>query len=210
MIEFFKKPKVLIVILIFMVVPVAILALSLFSKEDQAPQSKTDPFPSPSPIENNVPNLPNASPGLNKTIPGGTKENEILKIEGIRIVSKNENQTTYEYNSVLNQRPNEIIAEKGTASFERLIITPEQYSQGITVSFIKQRYGEPEEIIRGSTFYGSYLHTYIYAGRGVAFIVNQNTGEIYEAQFYVPMSIEMYKQKYGQDINQNIRDEHSF
>lgn len=111
--------------------------------------------------------------------------------------------TVYTFPSPVSVRSDQVITNnENIVTFER-ILTPE-YKDEIgyaTISEYLTRFGTPEKIIRGSKFYGWYVQTYIYASSGFTFIGNPNTDEIYEFHKYIPMSVESYTQKYGEDLN---------
>lgn len=113
-------------------------------------------------------------------------------------------ETIYKLNSILPQRPNEIRTENGIAVFERIIVPADNPNTPgyVTIPQMISTFGQPDKIIQGSQFYGKFSSTYIYGGKGLAFIGNSNTNDVYEVQLFVPMIVEEYIKKYGGDIKE--------
>jgi hypothetical protein len=204
-----RKPVVMLLLLVFLVVPVFALLGSLIMQEDTLQDQQG--------IENQLsPDQPrdqtkNAQISGTKTVMGKTTDEEILRIPNIKIESKEDKNTKYSHSSFLVQRPNRIETENGVAIFESVLVPPGNTTLGFaTISSIKTTYGDPEESIKGSSYYGTYLYTYIYAGKGAAFIVNPNTDEVYEAHFFTPTTVESYRERFGADIDPEQNESHSF
>ncbi len=113
--------------------------------------------------------------------------------------------TVYTFSSLVAARSDQLITNsQNVVIFER-VLTPEYASDEgyATITDYMNQFGKPERTIRGSTFYGWYAQTYIYASQGFTFIGNPNTDEIYEFHKYTPMTIERYISTYGEDISTN-------
>lgn len=112
--------------------------------------------------------------------------------------------TIYSLDSQNPIRTDQIITQNNQVVFERVYI-PENPNDPnhLLISTLVQKYGQPESIIQGSKTWGPYINLYLYAGKGIAFIGNPNTDEVYELQTFKPLSTEEYIQKYGDDINTN-------
>lgn len=113
-------------------------------------------------------------------------------------------ETIYKLNSILPQRPNEIKTENGVAVFERIIIPADNPNAPghVKISQMLAMFGQPDTIIQGSQFYGKFSSTYIYGKKGLAFIGNSNTNDVYEVHLFVPMTVEEYIKKHGGDIKE--------
>lgn len=205
---FTRRPLLMLFILVFLVIPsFALLASLVFYPQKEAPQGQFLTPPSTPQKEETT----NNSASQRKVIIGRSRDIDTQKIPNIKISQKDRDKTEYSYSSFLILRPGQIITEKGVAVFERVLVSPEDVTgEFSTISAIKEQYGEPEEAIKGSSFYGPYLFTYIYAKRGAAFIVNPNTNEVYEAQFFPPGTAEDYKNRFGKDIDSKINESHEF
>lgn len=65
------------------------------------------------------------------------------------------------------------------------------------LSDIREGFGEPERIIKGSKFYGQQASIYVYSSEGMAFIGNPQIDETYEEQHFPAMSVDSYLQRFG-------------
>ena len=89
------------------------------------------------------------------------------------------------------------------AIYEKDLLLDASSNSPLKMSDVTSKYGQPEEIVNGSNFYGYGVSTYIYADKGFAVIGNANADKVYELQTFLPMSIDQYKSQYGQDLNSN-------
>lgn len=99
-------------------------------------------------------------------------------------------------------RNDQVITDKNQVVFERIYV-PENPSDPnhLLISKSLEKYGKPEQVVTGSKLWGPYMNLYIYNSQGVAFIGNPNTDEVYEIQFFKPLSLEEYIKSYGDDID---------
>ncbi len=135
--------------------------------------------------------------------PIGAKNNHLDSVPGFKDKQTlPDGSVQYDYESPLSIRPNIIITKDDSIIYEREL-TPEQPSEKgyAIISDYLNRFGQPDVIVQGSHFYDWMAKTYIYARRGFAFIGNPNTDEVYEFQFFKPMSSEDYIKNYGEDLN---------
>lgn len=110
----------------------------------------------------------------------------------------------YILKSPLISRKNEIIVKNGKVVFERILTPEKSNSPGYAkISDYTKIFGQPQEKIRGSDFYGPFISTLIYPNEGFALIGNAHTDEVYEIQTFQPMTLETYKKLYGKDINES-------
>jgi hypothetical protein len=186
--------------LLLLVVGITILILPLFILLWIPGSNKviTNPditAPTPIPLENAV-----YLPGLQKTRIGETTTQDVEKIPGITKISDSQ----FTYPTYLNQRPGEIVIQNNVVSFERVLVPSSSSNPNYTtITKLQILFGEPEKITKGSRFYGEFLYTYIYASKGMTFIGNPNTDEVYEIQFYRPMPIQEYLRLFGSDVIEN-------
>jgi len=68
----------------------------------------------------------------------------------------------------------------------------------LTLSRVKSLFGEPEQITFSEFEMGS--HTYIYATRGVSFIVNSSLDLVFYQQCFLSMSLDEYMNSWGQEL----------
>lgn len=163
----------------------------------QKSPSPAPPTPTPIPLKS-----PAQLPNLQKTVIGKTTLQEIQNIPGITKISENK----YSYSSYLGSRPNEIQVDKNTTAFERVLVPISTSDPNFTtISELIEKFGEADKVIPGSKFYGYFPFTYIYASQGMTFIGNPNTNEVYEIQFFRPMSIQEYTELFGGDILEDAR-----
>lgn len=114
----------------------------------------------------------------------------------------------YSLISPLVTRKNEVLVKDNTVVFERILIPESKNALGYaTISEYTKQYGQPEETIEGSRFYGPPISTFIYADQGFAFIANTITDEVYEIQKFQPMSVSDYKKLYGRDIEEGVKSQ---
>lgn len=100
-------------------------------------------------------------------------------------------------------RTDEVIVKNNVAVFKRTRLpTSPEYQGYTTVKDIRGQYGEPDKTIQGSRHYGEAATTYIYSKKGLAFIGNANTNEVFEKQEFQTMSVEQYLNLYGDDIQE--------
>lgn len=105
----------------------------------------------------------------------------------------------YLYSSVRTHRDDAIIVDKDRVLFERKIVNPNLDKFNKVSGFVK-KYGEPEAKFQGSNYYGEFEDTYVYASKGIAFLVNPFSGSIDEIQSFSPTTVEEYKRLWGKDI----------
>lgn len=121
----------------------------------------------------------------------------LLSIEGLQNkVQLSDGTTKYTFDSPNPSRPNMYIAreESDTILFERSVISQE--GKAITLTDYLAAFGEPEQIVNGTQFYGSGTDLYIYADRGLAFIANPQLDRILELHTFPIMSADEYLQNY--------------
>ena len=121
---------------------------------------------------------------------------------GVKKTTENGN-IKYSIPSVLSFRPNEVIFSKGVSSFERTVLLTDDASfKYPKAQALMQSFGKPERIIRGSKVYGYNVSNFIYPNTGLAFIAEEESGNVFEVQTFVPLSLDQYITSYGQDIQE--------
>jgi len=151
-----------------------------------------------------LPQITQTSP-VKRTVIGVTTEEEVKKrYQIISSTSNNKGGIDHRINSIWKSRPNIIETTSGIVSFERALAPLNPNEPGFSkISTYLSSLGEPEERINGSLYYGPFASVYVYASKGVSFVGNPNTDEIYEFQYFNPISVDEYKKVYGQDIDPN-------
>jgi hypothetical protein len=103
--------------------------------------------------------------------------------------------TVYFYTSLKADRPNITIRNPDNS----IVFHREQGTEELPlmkIPLIKETYGEPDEIIKGSTYFGPQAEIYFYESINTTYVVNPSTSETYEVHFFPPMSAEEYLQRY--------------
>lgn len=202
---FLKNKKLTILILVSTAIIIGVFLLTYFLIPSSSPSNQVIPQPTKYILKD-----PITIPSFQKTIIGKTTTQEIETIPGITKTP----DSNYSYSSYLVQRPNEIKIENNTASFERVLVPISPSDPNFTtISQLSQQFGPPDQTVRGSKYYGDFPNTYIYATQGMAFIGNPNTDEVYEIQFFTPMTPDEYKKKYGQEIlnsTESLKENHGY
>lgn len=197
MIEYLTKYKIFAGIIIICLIFIPILFWLLPSQTTGPEEGLLTPTLQPG----EFPATQNVSP-LQKAVIGKTTEEQVNKLPGLlnREVFP-DGQIKYNFESPLSLRPNEIILKNGRVVYEREL-TPEEPSLVgyTTLSEMTQRFGNPDKVFEGSKFYGWPLKQYIYSTHGFSFVANPNNNEVYEMNFFEPMSVPEYEARYGQDI----------
>ncbi len=195
MITFIKKYKLFLIGigLLLLLVP---LIFSAFGPASTPGKKPVEPIPTNAPVT-----LQKISP-LQKNLIGAKPDTNLrgspLYLGSITLPDGN---TKLNFESPINSRPNEVITKNGIVIYEK-DLTPQdpQSSEFISLTSVFASFGQPERLIKGSKYYGSFLNQYIYAGKGFSLVANPNNNEVYEMIFFEPMSVEGYISKYGDDI----------
>lgn len=185
-----KKVFMLILVLVGFILILGMIALF---------QPKSEPVSSPGPVVMQSP-LDKKIISRQKTVIGKTTKDEVK--ESFDILNEQTldgNKTSYSVASPLDARPDQIIVQNDKAFFERLVLVGRDDGSEKISSFVI-KFGPAEKIYTGSKYYGDHMTTYIYAGKGFAFIANDNADEIYEIQYFNPTTVESYIAAYGSDI----------
>lgn len=178
------KTKLLIIGLVIVIIFTTILVALQTSPEQQTLESQ------PSQIEESAVGK--------KITPDIEKRLDIIDKE-----ASSEGTTVYSLNSLNTIRTDQIITKQDQIIFQRTYV-PENPNDPnhLLISKMIEKYGQPENIIKGSKLWGPFMQTYIYPSKGIAFIGNPNTNEVYELQNFTPISLTEYLQKYGDDIDE--------
>ncbi len=190
---------------LFLLILVIVLVFSSQGGKQNFPTT-----PSPTPIQiDGTPRTQKIAPTQRTFIERTTLEEveQLPTIENKVILP--EGGTRYTLTSPLVTRKNEIIVQNNQAVFERILVPENRQDPGfVTLTEYKNEYGQPQETIRGSYFYGNLIETFIYADKGFALIGNPFTNEVYEIQTFAPTTVENYKARYGDDINEDAEAGH--
>ncbi len=187
-----NNKKLTLLIFVSTIIIIGIFLLTYFATPPSLSPNQIAPQPTKYILKD-----PISIPSFQKTIIGKTTNQEIEAIPGITKAP----ESNYSYSSYLITRPNEIKTENNTASFERVLLPVSSSDPNFTtIPQLIEKYGQPDKVVRGSKYYGDFLNTYIYATQGMAFVGNPNTNEVYEIQFFNPMTPDEYEKKYGQEI----------
>lgn len=188
-------------IILFTVITAVFLSLG-FTKRSSQPSRRNNNVPIPTEIEGTVGKpLESVSP-LQKTTIGKTEAKDIESIPGVKKDLLANGNTKYSFASEFALRPNSILTHNGKAIFERIVTPEKPTSLGYAlISQLINQYGTPEKIVKGSHHYSYFVSTYIYARKGIAFIGNPHTDEVYEIHAFIPRSTESYSREFGEDLD---------
>jgi len=144
-----------------------------------------------------------------KTEVGKTTEAELRKIPELQEkASSKAGLNEFTYNSAFADRNNTILTENSLVAFKRVIPVNSQTWEAPQISDYEDIYGIPDSQYTGSTSHGRFAKTSVYATKGVAFIFNPSTGEVYEIQSFSPTTVDQYIAKWGEDIHDYSKDVH--
>jgi len=144
-----------------------------------------------------------------KTEVGKTSEADLRKMPELQEkTSSKAGLNEFTYNSAFADRSNTIFTEDSLVAFKRVIPVNSQTWEAPQMSAYEDIYGIAEAQHTGSTSHGRFAKTSIYATKGVAFIFNPSTGEVYEIQSFSPTTVDQYIAKWGEDIHDYSNDVH--
>lgn len=191
---------VLCTILVIVVTLIAIILLNGLGGKG----TTAGPIPTPTAVPRGASTQRKINPAQ-KTVIEQTTQNEVQTLPSVESKSPlPDGATRYTLKSPLSSRKNEIIVKDNHVVFERMLVPESSKAPGyVRISEYEKEYGKPQQIIRGSHFYGNLIKTYIYADKGFAFIGNSFTDEVFEIHTFKPTTIENYITQYGEDINKS-------
>ena len=198
MTSFLRVYKWLLLLLISFLFAVFLFGF-LSTSEDISPQNTATPTAEPS---ISIIITPSSSPQPSSEEDPGTDAHEEVKPSSSRdgLLSKEslpDDVTKFTFSSAIPSRP-DILFTKGVNEdilFQRSVI-----STPVLLSNYLQAYGQSNQIVTGSKFYGGDANLYFYPDKGLAFIANPKVDRVLELHTFMPMSFDEYKQKYGDDI----------
>lgn len=137
---------------------------------------------------------------LQKVVIGQTTDEEISKIPGIKLVSEDGGQKLYELPSVINARPHQITTIDGLAKTERVVLPAYTTQRGyMTINDMVKKYGIPEKMLQGTEFYGYHTQRHLYPTKGLYFVVNPNTNEVFEVFQHPSMNLDAFLDNYPEE-----------
>ncbi len=169
----------------------AIIILGLILLFSQSESTSTD-----TPLLPVISQSPSRISSQQKTIIGKTTLEELVQEhpETQEQSLPNGNQG-YTIASPLDARPDQVEFKNRVAIFERAVVLG-----NLKIPELILKYGQAEKIIKGSKFYGDHMENHLYPSKGLMFIGNPNTNEVFEIQTFTPTTIEDYLNSYGEDI----------
>ena len=192
LVAYIKKYKLFIAPIFIVLIFFSVLMLLFTTNNTQ----QTLPTPTPTSIP-----FVSQAPSVTEQKEEAENPDPVEKGTGLQSkVTLSDGTTKYTFESPVAGRPNTTITsgEENNILFERSVIPQNQNTPAI--SEYLNAYGQTNNVITGSRFYGSSAQTYIYAEKGVAFIASPQTGKVLELHTFVPTSRDNYIQKYGEDI----------
>ncbi len=109
-----------------------------------------------------------------------------------------ENSSEFSFDSGLFMYPDVIETTDGIVSYEAVTIVPVEGTVIPRMVDYLAKYGDPGLIVEGSKRQGPFLRTYVYPSLGFAFVGNPATDEIFEFEYFVPMTSSEYTSAYGE------------
>lgn len=201
----YKNKQIFILFGITILLLIALFAAAFFFFSNSSQQSQSElPIPTPYPSLDEAVKSNRVAPTQISQI--GNEFDESLQnlssLEDMDVLS--EDKRIYTYSSPLITRKNEILTQNNRVIFERILIPEDKNDPGYVIfSEYTRLFGEPNETVVGSKFYGQFIQTRIYADKGFALIGNPLTDEIYEVHVFTPMTIEEYENAYGSDLDED-------
>lgn len=187
-------PKRTFILMLFLLGAILILGSILFINQ---PKNETPSIQNPV-----ISQSPSKLSPLQKSVIGKTTMDEINQSYPDKQVQNLSNgDPGYLFVSALDARPNQVVFHNKIAVFERVVLLGSP-ANSLKISDMVLKYGRAETTKEGSSYYGARMFTYIYPGKGLAFIANPNTDEIFELQTFTPMPLEDYLSNYGEDIHE--------
>ena len=212
------QPKTrLLIIFLGLLAGLSFLIVLIISTSRQEPQDQAPPPMKQSTPQRGLPDIINNSPdeetrtflGYQDTVIGKTTDNDISRIPSLVRKESQSGKNIYFFPSTDSRRENIVETRDGKAVFKRVVsITSVSYKTPLIDGYISQ-YGNPEFEFTGSNRYGQYMKTYVYPSKGFALIFNPYTNEVFEIQSFTPVSLEEYRANWGQDINENLKNQQS-
>lgn len=192
--SFIPKKTFLLIAVLF----VGVITLGLVLSFNKRPKNIVLP---PEPV---ISQAPSALSPLQKSIIGKTLIEDVEKsYPDAKKQFLSSGDPAYSINSTLDTRPDQVVFHNNIAKFERTVVIGNATTPtNLKISTLVLKYGSAEKIIRGSKFYGGHMETHIYPNKGLAFIANPNTDEVYEIQTFTPTTLDDYLTNYGEDIHE--------
>lgn len=132
---------------------------------------------------------------------GETTSEDIKKLPELKSEQVKGNLTEFSFKSA-RFNDNTVITENNIVVFKKIItIDPDTWQHPPLSSYLSA-YGSSEAEFTGSNLYGPVFKTYVYPSKGLAFIGNPFPDELYEIQVFEPTTLEVYRSKWGTDINE--------
>jgi len=198
------KPILLLMIVLGLFLLITLAILSSSSPQEELPQEETSPkviYPQPPSGQ------ASSQQRTYETIKiGETTSEEVKKLPELKGEQVKGNQIEFAFKSG-RFNDNTVITENGVVVFKKIVTVDQQTWQHPPLSSYLGAYGKPEAEFTGSNTYGSRFKTYIFPSKGLAFIGNPVPDELYEIQVFEPTTLEQYRSKWGQDINEQLINE---
>lgn len=134
-------------------------------------------------------------------VPGETQTAQLTNILGIPENSSQErSQITFSFRADDGGPPDRIISENNVVG-----IIKEHYFEGKNLTSFIEEYGQPE-----AEFWGEYktvgFKTYVFPGKGIALVANQNDGGVIQIWYFKPTTISEFLLKWGQGLSTEFKE----
>lgn len=134
-------------------------------------------------------------------VPGETQMSQLKDILGEpESVSQIENQTLFSFTANNGGPPDRIISENDVVG-----IIKEHYFEGKNLASFVGEYGQPE-----AEFWGEYktvgFKTYVFPGKGIALVANQNDGGVIQIWYFKPTTLGEFLSRWGQELSTEFKE----
>jgi hypothetical protein len=208
-IKFNRKAYLIVlgVVCLFLVALLGLLLFPLFSPQKTTPPIDSLPTPTPIPSSSYIKSRKELTP-LQKTQPGKTSDAIIKQTLTVEETEKlPDGATKYFVPSVQPGVNDEIITQHGVVTSETTITQTSTLGPLPHIEDYEKLFGQPEAVTSGTKSFGKFADAHIYASKGVMFVVNRFTHEVYQIQRFTPLSLSEYKQTYAEYILPSTEDQ---
>lgn len=142
--------------------------------------------------------IPKTGASYKNLTPGVSTQKDLTDSQGNPIKEIQQgNTTTLEYASQNPNFNNQFLIQQGTVNLIKQIVAP---ADNINISVLNQKYGNYDNVLYG-TGSSNGFNLYVYPGKGIAYIGNQQTGDVTETWYFPPTTLDNFKALYASDYS---------
>ncbi len=140
---------------------------------------------------------------LSNIIPGSSTKNDVVSKLGNPISEKTQGAFTIsEFKSDSPTRNNEITFQNNKVEFFKRVIV---YGQPLKIKDVIKIYGNTNVILYGTdSVAGFYL--FVYPDKGIAYLGNNNTGDLLEIWYFAPTTLESFQNNWAPGFSSKLED----